>query len=262
MAAKKKSKDGPKARVKRPELPRSEPIRSWSTLFGPASGGAPGPLGGASDSVQRGVELGYRVIDEYIRQGSSMAASFTSPRGAQAPSLQDLPQMTERMLRYAADMSSLWFDAMNMMVSNLGAQAGAQASNGGAAPATPGASAPAAPGPAPASAAAAPVPANGSQAAARIVLDVRSPEHTAEVIVALDAAAPEVVVEELRNVSGLDQGAIPGVSLAAGADGATRVRVRVPKGLALGRYSGAVLAAATRRPVGRITVVLGPSDDG
>jgi hypothetical protein len=195
------------------------------------------------------VELGYRVIDEYIRQGSSMAASFTSPRGAQAPSLQDLPQMTERMLRYAADMSSLWFDAMNMMVSNLGAQAGAQPSNGGAAPAAAGPSEPAA-------------RASGSPAAARVVLDVRSPEHAAEVIVALDEAAPEAVVEELRNVSGLDQGAIGGVSLATGADGATRVRVRVPKGLDAGRYSGAVLAAATRRPIGRITVVLSPSDDG
>jgi hypothetical protein len=184
-----------------------------------------------------------------------MEASFTSPRGAQAPSLQDLPQMTERMLRYAADMSSLWFDAMNMMVSNLGAQAGAPAANGGA----PAAGAPGA-APAPARPPAA-TPGAAAQPA-RIVLDVRSPEHAAEVIVALDEPAPDAVVEELRNVSGHDQGGIGGVKLATAPDGATRVRVRVPKGLAPGRYSGAVLAAATRRPIGRVTVVLDASDDG
>jgi hypothetical protein len=254
MAAKKKSKQAaPKARVKRPELPRSEPIRSWSTLFGPAAGPGEGPLRSAGDSVQRGVELGYRVIDEYIRQGSSMAASFTSPRGAQAPSLQDLPQMTERMLRYAADMSSLWFDAMNMMVSNLGAQAGAAgatpAANGSAVP-------PDAPGPA-----RSPAPGVAAQPA-RVVLDVRSPEHAAEVIVALDELALDATVEDLADVSGRAQGAITGVKLATAPDGATRVRVRVPQGLAPGRYSGAVLAAGTRRPIGRVTVVLDASDDG
>jgi hypothetical protein len=253
MAAKKKSKHAaPKARVKRPELPRSEPIRSWSTLFGPPGGTGDGPARSASDSVQRGVELGYRVIDEYIRQGTSMAASFTSPRGAQAPSLQDLPQMTERMLRYAADMSSLWFDAMNMMVSNLGAQAGAPAANGAAPSAD-------ATGPAPARP---PTATPGAVQPARVVLDVRSPEHAAEVIVALDEPAPDAVVEELRNVSGHDQSGIGGVKLGTAPDGATRVRVRVPKGLAPGRYSGAVLAAATRRPIGRVTVVLDASDDG
>ncbi|MEO6601419.1 MAG: hypothetical protein ABIQ16_16200, partial [Polyangiaceae bacterium] len=83
-------------RIKRPPLPRSEPIRSWSTLFGapgeatgatantppfgipgmPHIPGIPGLNGGAGlgpEAVRRGVEMGYRVVDEYMKQGASAA---------------------------------------------------------------------------------------------------------------------------------------------------------------------------------------------
>src|SRR5438128_27418 len=57
-------------RIRRPPLDRTEPIRAWSSLFGA------GPL---NDVVTRSVELGYRVVDEYIRQGQKAAARFGSP---------------------------------------------------------------------------------------------------------------------------------------------------------------------------------------
>ena len=284
MAAKKKSKQKSAAgaparekvrseepaaeRVKRPELPRTDPIRSWSTLFGPAASGE-GPLRSAGGSVQRGVELGYRVIDEYIKQGAAMASTFSNPRAATGgaagapgaipgmPPMADLPQMTERMLRYATDMSSLWFDAMNMMMSNLNAQAASgAAASGAAATSAPGAGVPpnGAPHPGPGTAAPA------SSAAPRIVLDVRSPEHAAQVIVALETASGEVDVEELRPVSGLEQGGIGGASVRFVPGGTAHVQVRVPKGLEPGRYSGAVLERGSRRPLGRLTVVLGDGE--
>src|SRR6478609_7917662 len=75
MAAKRDREKSPErpARPERPELPRAEPIRSWAGLFGP--GGRSGSARSAVDSVQRGVEVGYRVIDEYMKQGASMAGS-------------------------------------------------------------------------------------------------------------------------------------------------------------------------------------------
>ena len=67
-------------RVKRPRLDRRSPLRSWATLFGaPSSEGRgddePERRGGVDDVVSRSVELGYRVIDDWMRQGQRSAPS-------------------------------------------------------------------------------------------------------------------------------------------------------------------------------------------
>jgi len=230
-------------RVTRPDLPRAEPIRSWSTLFGPnGTGDSAAPRsGGAGDSVPRGVELGYRVIDDYLRQGAAVASSFANPSRARTPSGDDLPRMTERMLQYASDFTSLWFDAMGVMMGNARGQA---ASVG----------APPAPGGTATGSAAASENAPGGRS--RYVLEVRS-ERAAEVIVALDEPLSEkLTVEPLRarpKGAAIDDVAIK-PPLEAG--GPLRVRVHVPSKLAPGRYTGAVLDAATGRPRGRLTVLL------
>src|SRR4029453_18205911 len=61
-------------RVKRPRLDRTRPMRSWSTLLGVPAGTnrtSPAPEGRpqAGDVIARSVELGYRVVDDYIREG-------------------------------------------------------------------------------------------------------------------------------------------------------------------------------------------------
>src|SRR5207247_7847033 len=66
-------------RVKRPPLERTRPIRSWSDLWAehPASDAREKPPGKATarleDVVARSVELGYRVVDEYVRRGQEAA---------------------------------------------------------------------------------------------------------------------------------------------------------------------------------------------
>src|SRR5260370_18518775 len=126
MARKGSSRNHASDRRKKPDLPRTEPIRSWSTLFG--NGQTSAPFAGGSDvcadSVKRGVELGYRVIDDYIKQGTAVANSFANPGRAQVPSAQDLPRMTERMMQYGSDFASIWFDAMAVMMSNFNSPGG------------------------------------------------------------------------------------------------------------------------------------------
>src|SRR3954470_18479632 len=138
-------------RIKRPPLPRTEPIRSWSTLFGapsasatsappfgipglpniPGIAGPPGMNGAAGvgpEAVRRGVEMGYRVVDEYMKQGASVANAFSNPNRSRSASSAsgaepDLSKMTERMMQYASDFTSLWYDAMGMMMGTMSQQA-------------------------------------------------------------------------------------------------------------------------------------------
>ena len=244
MARKKPAMKTDPERVRRPTLPRTEPIRSWSTLFGASkTNGSSGANGshasnGArsrADAVQRGVELGYRVIDDYIRQGATVASAFSNPGQGRAPSGDDLPKMTERMMQYASDFSSLWFEAMSIMLGSMNGRA--PATNGHAANHS------------------APQPSTGVAAApTQYVLEIRS-ELAAEVTVSLDGAAAKLSVEPLRARG--KKRAITDVTIEQpGAGAPLKVRVRVPAGLPAGRYDGAVLDAESRKPRGRLTVVL------
>ncbi|HEY8926161.1 MAG TPA: hypothetical protein VIU64_17380 [Polyangia bacterium] len=246
MSSRNDAKKRDTERAKRPELPRTEPIRSWSTLFGPKGANANGSAApaadapratsaasGGGDAVRRGVELGYRVLDDYVRQGASVADMFAGPTRTWAPSAEDLPKMTERMLRYTADFTSLWFDAMRIMNRGEGARGRSDEETR-----------------------AADEPAAARSARVRWVLDVRS-ERPAEIIVALDEPLPAgLVVEPLRAAAG--KRAIEDVAIHPPAEpgGPLRVRVHIPSGVPKGRYTGAVIDAADRQPRGRLTVTL------
>jgi hypothetical protein len=101
-----------------PRLKRTAPVRHWNGLFGPPPD-APSSDGGAPPStdprppasgVARGVEMGYRVIDEYMRQGEAFARSNGSSRSAGGPPLMDPRKLTERMVEYASDLASTWLE--------------------------------------------------------------------------------------------------------------------------------------------------------
>lgn len=254
-------------RIRRPPLPRSEPIRSWSTLFGSpregsaagsapfgipglpnipgtAGGGVNGAAGVGPEAVRRGVEMGYRVVDEYMKQGASVANAFSNAGRARsasgtAPGVEpDLSKMTERMMQYASDFTSLWYDAMGMMMGTMSQQARPDASkraNGEA-------------------------PAARSSALlghSRIILELKS-ALTAEVILALDepACGGALTVEDLKARTGSATIAGALVEPAPDAQGPLRVRVHVAAKVPPGRYTGAILDAASGKPKGRLTVTL------
>jgi len=235
-------------RVTRPDLPRSEPIRSWTTLFGADSGPARAQSAYASgarttaNAVQRGVELGYRVIDDYLRQGSTAAGAFSAPIPQQAFPAADLPQMTERMLRSAQDMSSLWFEMMGAMMSNMPSAA---ANGVNTPPSTAWAPVGAA------SAGEGRAPGSGRW---RVVVRVESSRPT-EVTVTLDDGelATALSVEPLRAASG---GAHIDATLEVAEEPARvmRLRASVATAIPADRYTGVVLDTGTGKPVGRVTI--------
>jgi hypothetical protein len=64
--------------------------------------------------VSRGVDLGYQVIEEYMRQGQDFAraAWSSSPVGEALGA--DPRRLTERMFQYASDLASTWLEYTQM----------------------------------------------------------------------------------------------------------------------------------------------------
>jgi len=203
-----------------------------------------GAAGVGPEAVRRGVEMGYRVVDEYMKQGASVANAFSNPNRSRSASSAsgaepDLSKMTERMMQYASDFTSLWYDAMGMMMGTMSQQARPDATK------RPGAEA-------------APAPEGSSTILghSRIILDVKS-TLAAEVIVALDEPAYlALTVEELKPRTGTSVIAGARVEPATEAHGPLKVRVHVASDVAPGRYTGAILDAASGKPKGRLTVTL------
>jgi hypothetical protein len=124
-------------RIKRPEPERTHPVRNWSTVFGAPSRTTPPGVhaaadgrAAANDPVSRGVEAGYRVVDEYLRQGQNVARAMWGPfmpgggampfpgwaggaSGNSFPQPEEVQQRMGAMLRSATDLAMMWMDFMS-----------------------------------------------------------------------------------------------------------------------------------------------------
>jgi hypothetical protein len=104
------------SRQKRPELDRFGPIRRFGGALGSigdgggSAEGRPGRDASTSGTVSRAVELGYSVIEEYIRQGQAFARTAGPQRGPGEPSAPDPRRLTERMYQYASDLAAVWLE--------------------------------------------------------------------------------------------------------------------------------------------------------
>jgi len=232
-------------RSKRPKLERTQPIRSWSGLFGGATPTPPGaaPATGTSlnDVVARSVDLGYRVVEEYIRQGQKAAARFGgggfTPEGAAT----DVQDAAARMAQQASDFMTMWAEFMGVAAwGGMGRMGGL-----GNAPAA----APPPPEPATARGPDAPPVDRGSMR-----LEILSRRPT-EVQLDLRAQATgTLVVQALRAV---DPGkpALADVTLRpATHDAPATVRAVVPENQPSGVYRGLIVEEETSRLVGTLTV--------
>ena len=243
----------PKPRVTRPEPERTSPLRSWATLFGPQSANAAAgdegsgnttASGGASltDVVSRSVELGYRVVDDYLRQGERAAERLGGGQLGARGLTTDVQDFAGRMTRYASDFLGLWLEFLEI----------AATGRGGAGPTA----TPAAPGdhtvPAPSATAAA---APGEPARVRIeIVSARPAEVTVELRPDVNGAA--LVVHALRAVDP-EKPRVEDVTLRrAEPDGPLTLRIRVPDGHPAGVYNGLIIETTTSRPVGTVSVRL------
>ncbi len=112
----------PNERLRRPEPQRTGPIRnatgyfreshSWGSEDHPAWRE---PTEVLDDMVTQGVNLGYRVIDEHLRQGRSAAAKLRSGIDDTGGDGNDMDELLTRLQRIYKDVGSLCYDAFDVL---------------------------------------------------------------------------------------------------------------------------------------------------
>ena len=226
-------------RVKRPKVERTDPIRNWSALFGGARTGA--DTGVLNDVVARSVELGYRVVDEYVRQGQKAAARLTGGTADPEAVTGDMQELSARMAQYASDMAGMWFQMVDVMLASPAAGASPTAGPTSAPRQAPQPAAPPAVEP------------------VRVRVEIVSLQPV-EVGIDLRPGAGNrpLIVHALRAVDAekppLTAAIVPG-----GEDGVVQLRVHVPDAQPPGTYSGLLIDAASSLPVGTLTLRVGPT---
>jgi hypothetical protein len=236
-------------RVKRPKLDRTAPVRS---MFGARTDDTRSPantVGAKNDpppsegNVARGVQLGYAVIEDYLRKGQEFARA-NGPSGA-AGMPPDPQQLAGRMFQYASDLATTWLEYMQATVSS----GPKPPPSGTAGPFDIGQSRP---GP---GSEGAPTAAPVQRSRPAVTLDVHSRQRV-EVSVDLKplSGGTPLVVHDLRTP---DEGQprLTGIAIEARPEeDRVVVRVRIPDHQAPGTYSGLIVDSQANLPRGSMTV--------
>jgi hypothetical protein len=247
-----------KERIRRPQPGRTQPIRNLSTLFGAGPRRAPEGDGvddsardgkrttSLGEAVSRSVELGYRVVDDYIQQGQRAAQRLNDRSIAPDTITRDVQELTARMAQYASDFLGVWFEVLELASAGTATRRAGTTSNGTAGAA-------AAPPPAP------PRPAREpSTERTRVRIEVSSAKP-AEVSLDLvpNAGGASLVVHALRAVDP-EKPRLADVVLERGGRGEPlTLRIRVPADQPPGVYNGLIIDEQTNRPAGTVSVRLG-----
>ena len=238
------------SRLKRPEPARTAPIRGgWLNLFAEAgereATGSRAEDGShekppASDPVARAVELGYRVVDDYVRQGQGVARRFTGQRSATPAGFgSDVQDLMTRWFQYTSELTEVWFQLVGMAAAGQMPRAAAFSE----AP------------PAPPAAAGAPPVGAPTGAPMRVGVEV-SCSRPVEVVLDLRPlpAATRLCAHDLR-AADPDKPRISGVRVECAQDGSgARVCIQIHENQPPGIYSGLVLDEATSLPAGTVAV--------
>ncbi len=198
--------------------------------------------------MSRSVELGYRVVDEYIRRGQQ-AARRINDRSYDAQAMtSDVQDLGLRTLQYASDFAALWFDLVQRSATD-------------SAPRRPHAAADGAGGTPPDEGADRPPPANGLSSTepepARVKIEIVSAQPT-EVALDLRPSAPgqRLIVHALRAVEP-DKPRLSDVGIRPASDGEpATLWIRVPPGQPAGVYSGLIVDEQSNRPLGTLSLRL------
>lgn len=231
----------PQERVKKPESVRTQPIRSWNVLFeppgGPPSAGAAPP----GNPVSQGVEAGYRVVEEYLRQGQNVARGVGLPFSGGTPADDGVQGRMGAMLRSFSDFAGMWMDVASRV--GPGGAPGATPPVGTAGPFPVG-----------------PVAAEPQGVAPlALTFDIQSARRI-EVSVNLHprSSGLSLMVHELRAPEP-DKPRLTGVTLQGLPDEERLVlRLQVPEEYPPGVYSGVILDTRTSFPRGTLSVRIPP----
>jgi hypothetical protein len=250
-------------RIKKPKLERTRPMRSWSTLFdvpGGETGQAnsePGPAArqdrsvSLNDVVSRSVDLGYRVVDEYLRRGQQAARRINERSYDVQAMTGDVQDLGVRTLQYVSDFAALWLDLLQRAATDSallrprGAANSARATTSSDRAGGDGARS-----------------AHDLQPAAtqraqplRVKIEVAAAQP-AEVTLDLrpEGTDLQLIVHALRAVDP-DKPRVSDVGIRPGADGEpATLWIRVPPGQPAGVYSGVIVDRQSSRPVGTLSL--------
>lgn len=238
------------ARLRRPQPFRVEPIRSWGTAFrrseeavGPgtaeqARAEAQTMRGGPVDAtVAEGVALGYRVVEDHIRQGRRVAEQLgpgSSAEPANRSAAEEVRDLADKALRFYSDIGGQVMRLLETAVSNVDLLRDPPVGRGPHAPQNP-----------------------SEHDLSGLILDIQADRPTRVQVDLKRATPPGLAVQSLRTLSGAEP-AISDVSLETAADqGPPRLRLRVPAGQPTGLYTGVVMDPATGGVAGTVSVTVG-----
>lgn len=228
-------------RLRRSDLGRTTPIRTFSTTLrrpefpaGAESGGATKPASERprdsswSDVVAEGVDLAYRVIEEEIRLGQR-AAEELNKRSYTMGS--DMVEAGERLVRYSADLWISWLEFAGSLARNAESLRNPE-----------------------------PEPTRSADATAEataVSIAITSPQP-ARVTLHLHPTA-EGCSLAVRDLKAPDPGkpALTDVLFTPRAGGMMDLQIRVPQGQPPDLYAGLVVDQRTGQPVGTLCVQLG-----
>jgi hypothetical protein len=200
-----------------------------------------------NDVVSRSVDLGYRVIDEYVRQGQRTAQRINDRSFGPEAVVNDFQEVGTRLAQYASDFASLWIEVMQVATVGGAPRWPAPPADGRQAPA-----AHDAPTPAPPEMVS---PASAAFDRARVKIAVASTQLT-EVDLDLrpEAAGRRLLVQALRAVQA-EHPKLTDVTFepAQGSEPAT-LRIRVPARQPAGVYNALIIDADSSRPVGTLSL--------
>jgi hypothetical protein len=244
-------------RAVRPKLQRTEPVRSWSGLFGgsaranedAASKRKAAPPASAAETV----DLGYRVVEDYLREGQRAAQAFSSgwPGGAgsTADQPEEMQQMAQRVLQYGWDFAGMWMEMAARMAGNPGAWpsvpgmpvAGASAKESADAPR------------------ASTSPRGASVETARVSVSIQSRRPATATVELRPGSSSGLVIHPLR-AEGKERGVIRDVDITEDErDGSVKVTVKVPVKASVGVYNGMIVDRDTNLPRGTLSVRISSS---
>lgn len=210
-------------RKKKADPERGGPHRDPAGAFGDAGRAAFDGLRTAGEAwrevVERGVRMGYRVVEEQIEQGRKVASSLNDQVYGSGRTRDDVRDITDRVFTSFADMTSRWFDMMGSMASGM---------------AVPGV--------------------GGEPAAGQVAVGVAT-TRAAKVTLELEAGAGDRALEVDPLAPAKGSGRLPVEARRDGA--ATRLVVRVPSESAAATYRGEVREIGSGKPLGTLQVRLG-----
>jgi hypothetical protein len=254
----------PRSAPKKPQPEARGPNRAWSGAWSKTAGGearAARPRASSrpadakdTNGVSAGVALGYRVIQEYLRQGERVARSFWSP-GDDADGY-DPTRLVDRALRSAQDLAGAFSEMVRILAKN--AAPSEEAAPPGGFDFDPPRRAKARGGDEPSEATPDRARADSAKPAPTVSVSVRSRRPVKVALQLNEAADPRVFQVPPLARSGKGAALLHGTTIATGAGGrGVTINLKVPPRLAKGRYQGLVLDARTSRPVGFLSVDVG-----